>query len=324
LIMQNTIRPRRTKILILSNQIDGLFGWFFVEEQNLENSPFSYEVALDTQMALRLIEREPCAYSGVLVDRKGFEEGELVRFASQVSEIASPLFPKILQLDGRSCVQNSNWYECILASLVDIPAIAFVQFITELIRLKDKALFEHLLNVKNYSAELAKLCVKEGIIDERTAEFVSFVSFFHDIGKLLISDEILHKPGKLTPEEFQSMKLHTVLGAKLFEKSIKTDKENRLLTSLYRVIKYHHERFDGRGYPEGLQADQIPTEARIVAVADVFDALTSSRSYREAYTVSEAFSIMISDEGHFDPQILYVFEKNFEQIVDSTNRLKLA
>jgi len=110
----------------------------------------------------------------------------------------------------------------------------------------------------------------------------------------------------------------------LFEKSIKTDKENRLLTSLYRVIKYHHERFDGRGYPEGLQADQIPTEARIVAVADVFDALTSSRSYREAYTVSEAFSIMISDEGHFDPQILYVFEKNFEQIVDSTNRLKLA
>ncbi len=211
-----------------------------------------------------------------------------------------------------------------MTNLFEMPTIGFVQFITELIRLKDKALFEHLLNVKSYSTELAKLCVKEGIIDEGTAELVSFAAFFHDIGKVLISDEILHKPSKLTPEEFESMKLHTVLGAKLFEKSIRTNKENRLLTVLYRVIKYHHERFDGKGYPEGLQSDQIPIEARIVSVADVFDALTSSRSYRKAYTPSEAFSIMTSDEGHFDPQILDVFQKNFERIRDSTNRSKLA
>ncbi|WP_448517755.1 HD-GYP domain-containing protein [Pseudothermotoga sp.] len=275
-------------------------------------------------MALRLIEREPCAYSTVLVDRTGFEEDELTRFAAQVSELASPLFPKIVQLGDHLKERNSAWYRCILTNLFEMPTIGFVQFITELIRLKDKALFEHLLNVKSYSTELAKLCVKEGIIDEGTAELVSFAAFFHDIGKVLISDEILHKPSKLTPEEFESMKLHTVLGAKLFEKSIKTNKENRLLTVLYRVIKYHHERFDGKGYPEGLQSDQIPIEARIVSVADVFDALTSSRSYRKAYTPSEAFSIMTSDEGHFDPQILDVFQKNFERIRDSTNRSKLA
>ncbi|WP_448524332.1 HD-GYP domain-containing protein [Pseudothermotoga sp.] len=308
--MENAISPRKTKILIVSNRTYGLFDEFFFEIQNLENLLFSYDIALNTQMALRLIEREPCAYGAVLVDHASFEEDELVRFVSQVCELASPLLPKILQLAD---VQNSNWYECILTSLVDIPTIAFVQFITELIRFKDKALFEHLLNVKTYSAELTKLCVKDGIIDERTAELVSFAAFFHDIGKVLISDEILRKPGKLMPEEFESMKLHTVLGAKLFEKLIRTNKDNRLLTALYQAIKYHHERFDGKGYPEGLQGDQIPIEARIVAVADVFDALTSSRSYRKAYTPFEAFSILASDEGHFDPRILDVFVRNFER-----------
>uniref|UniRef100_A0A832MMR1 HD domain-containing protein n=1 Tax=Pseudothermotoga hypogea TaxID=57487 RepID=A0A832MMR1_9THEM len=322
--MDNATKPIKTKILVLSNEIDRLFDGFFFEEQNLENLLFCYDMALNTQMALRLIEREPCAYSTILVDRTGFEEDELARFASQVSEIASPIFPKILQLDDHLKGRDSHWYECILNNLFEIPMIAFVQFITELIRLKDRGLFEHLLNVKTYSAELAKLCVKEGIIDERTAEFVSFAGFFHDIGKVLISDEILHKPSKLTSEEFESMKSHTVLGAKLFEKSIKTNKENRLLTAMYQVIKYHHERFDGKGYPEGLQSDQIPIEARIVSITDVFDALTSSRSYRKAYTPSEALSIMTSDEGHFDPQILDVFLNNFEQIRDSTSQSKFA
>ena len=322
--MDNAIKPIKTKILVLSNEIDRPFDGFFFEEQNLEDLLFCYDMALNTQMALRLIEREPCAYSTILVDRTGFEEDELARFASQVSEIASPIFPKILQLDDHLKGRDSHWYECILNNLFEIPMIGFVQFITELIRLKDRGLFEHLLNVKTYSAELAKLCVKEGIIDERTAEFVSFAGFFHDIGKVLISDEILHKPSKLTSEEFESMKSHTVLGAKLFEKSIKTNKENRLLTAMYRVIKYHHERFDGKGYPEGLQSDQIPIEARIVSITDVFDALTSSRSYRKAYTPSEALSIMTSDEGHFDPQILDVFLNNFEQIRDSTSQSKFA
>ena len=322
--MDNATEPIKTKILVLSNEIDRLFDGFFFGEQNLENLLFRYDVALNTQMALRLIEREPCAYSTILVDRTGFEEDELARFASQVSEIASPIFPKILQLDDHLKGRDSHWYECILNNLFEIPMIAFVQFITELIRLKDRGLFEHLLNVKTYSAELAKLCVKEGIIDERTAEFVSFAAFFHDIGKTLICDEILHKPSKLTSEEFESMKSHTVLGAKLFEKSIKTNKENRLLTAMYQVIKYHHERFDGKGYPEGLQSDQIPIEARIVSITDVFDALTSSRSYRKAYTPSEALSIMTSDEGHFDPQILDVFLNNFEQIRDSTSQSKFA
>ncbi|KUK02288.1 MAG: Metal dependent phosphohydrolase [Thermotoga sp. 50_1627] len=300
------------KVLILSKQAGELSGWFLLREQSFETVPFSHDIVPNTESALRLIEREPCAYSMILIDRAGFEEDELERFASQVWKIASPLFPRIVELDDRFEERNSKWYECTLRNLLEIPSIGFVQLITDLIRLRDGNLFEHFLNVKVYSSELAKLCVKNGIIDETTAEMVSFASFFHDIGKLLISDEILHKPSKLTPQEFESMKLHTVLGTKLFEKIIRTNKENRLLITLHRVIKYHHERFDGKGYPEALQGDQIPVEARIVSVADVFDALTSSRSYREAYTPSEAISIMTADEGHFDPQILEIFLRNFE------------
>ncbi|MEJ5229230.1 MAG: HD domain-containing phosphohydrolase [Pseudothermotoga sp.] len=195
-------------------------------------------------------------------------------------------------------------------SLSEISPIAYMEFLIDIIRTKDKALFDHMKGVKIFTTLLARLCFEENLIDSETLEDTVFASFFHDLGKLFIPENILHKPSSLTKSEFEFMKQHTTLGASLFEKILRTNSKNRTFTTLYHVTKYHHERYDGKGYPCGLAGDQIPVAARIVAITDVFQALTSNRSYRDAYDFEKALQIIEEDEGHFDPQICQVFLEN--------------
>lgn len=138
----------------------------------------------------------------------------------------------------------------------------------------------------------------------------------HDIGKIGISDNILLKPGKLSPEEFEIIKSHTVIGSDIID-SIAKDIENDsgYLKSAREICRSHHERWDGKGYPDGLRGDEIPVSARILAIADVYDALVSVRCYKAAYTHSEALHIM--KQGHktqFDPDILDLFFDAGEEI----------
>jgi HD-GYP domain-containing protein (c-di-GMP phosphodiesterase class II) len=121
----------------------------------------------------------------------------------------------------------------------------------------------------------------------------------HDVGKIAISDEILHKPGPLTAEERREMETHTIVGHRIL-----ADSESELLQTAARIALTHHEWFDGSGYPRGLSAGAIPLEGRIVAVADVFDALISDRCYRPALPVEEAVALIRRERGtHFDPEI---------------------
>lgn len=144
-------------------------------------------------------------------------------------------------------------------------------------------------------------------------------SSLHDIGKGGVPDSILLKPGPLTKEEFEEMKKHTILGRNTImtaERSIDTPEE--FLTVAREIATYHHERWDGRGYPEGLWGEQIPVPARIMAIADVYDALTSKRVYKDAIPHDKAVQIILSERGtHFDPDIVDAFIKNsdiFKQI----------
>ena len=125
----------------------------------------------------------------------------------------------------------------------------------------------------------------------------------HDIGKIGIPDAILQKPGKLTPDEFEIMKQHTTIGAQMLAGS-----DSPVLELGRRIALSHHERWDGRGYPTGLPGEAIPQSARIVAIVDVYDALTHDRVYRPALPEDQALSIMEQDWGkHFDPVLLRVF-----------------
>ena len=130
----------------------------------------------------------------------------------------------------------------------------------------------------------------------------------HDVGKINISDKILNKPGKLTDEEFEIMKTHTTAGREIIEKAINTVKGEVYLKEARNMAAYHHERWDGKGYPEGLHGEVIPLSARIMAVADVFDALSSARVYKPAFPLEKALDIIKEGAGtQFDPKCVEVF-----------------
>ena len=125
----------------------------------------------------------------------------------------------------------------------------------------------------------------------------------HDIGKVAVSDHILLKPGRYTDEEFEAMKLHTLHGYRILD-----DSASPLVRLAATIALSHHEKFDGTGYPNGLHGDDIPIVARVVAVADVFDALVSERPYKRAWAVTEGIDFLKSQRGkHFDPKCVDAF-----------------
>ncbi len=179
---------------------------------------------------------------------------------------------------------------------------------------------EHLIRVRSYSQILAEQLRRGSLYAPQiTAQFLNDLyrtSPLHDIGKVAISDTILLKAGRLTPHEFEIMKTHTVLGARTLEQVVSNSECGGFLAMAVAVAKSHHERFDGTGYPEGLQGGSIPLPARIVALADVFDALTSTRAYKPAYSPVHARRIICEESGtHFDPVVVTAFAAAFQEFL---------
>ena len=132
----------------------------------------------------------------------------------------------------------------------------------------------------------------------------------HDLGKITISDAILCKPGKFTPEEYEVMKTHAAQGAKILHNILAESEDVKFRELAENVAHYHHERFDGTGYPCGLKGEEIPLEARIMAVVDVYDALVSKRTYKERYSFDKANEIIVSLMGsQFDPRLNKYYQK---------------
>lgn len=166
----------------------------------------------------------------------------------------------------------------------------------------------HIKRMSHYSAKLGELLGLEP--DE--VELILYASPLHDIGKVGIPDQILLKPGRFTPEEFEIMKLHAVLGGKMLE----SDGNYPVLEAGRIIALQHHEKVDGTGYPYGLKGEEIHLHARIVSIADVFDALSSERVYKKAMSIEKTLEIMQEGSGtHFDPQILALLLDNLEQFL---------
>lgn len=152
-------------------------------------------------------------------------------------------------------------------------------------------------------------------IDDKFVSDVIRSAPLHDIGKINIPDAILNKPGKLNEEEFEVIKTHTTMGKKIMEDAISTVMGENYLKEARNMAAYHHERWDGTGYPEGLHGEVIPLSARIMAVADVFDALTSPRVYKPAFPLDKALSIIQEAAGtQFDPKCVEVFMDNLPEV----------
>jgi len=195
---------------------------------------------------------------------------------------------------------------------------------------RDPETGKHLERVQHYSRLLAQELVRmprfANVVDDEFVQLVFQTSPLHDIGKVGIPDSILLKPGRYSNEEFELMKAHTTIGAETLDAALAQCPGARFLQVAREIALSHHERYDGRGYPQGLRGDQIPLAARIVAVADVYDALTSRRVYKDAFSHQVARSTILKDSGtHFDPDVVDAFlavESQFIEIRDSLLELE--
>ncbi len=169
---------------------------------------------------------------------------------------------------------------------------------------------EHIKRVKYFTRILLKYVKSEFPEYNLTDESLNLIvnaSALHDLGKVAIPDSILLKPGKLTKEEFEEMKKHTIYGCQLLENF--KQEENEFYGYCYDICRYHHERYDGNGYPDRLRGDEIPIWAQVVSIVDVYDALVSKRVYKAAYAVEEAVNMIRNNEcGVFSPTIMACFE----------------
>lgn len=188
-----------------------------------------------------------------------------------------------------------------------------IRALAHLAETRDSETGNHIVRTQSYVRLLATRLASHPRFDGTiTAQFVETVARsapLHDIGKVGIPDSILLKPGKLTAEEWEIMKTHTLLGSDaitLAEKDINSSVD--FLIHAKEIVRWHHERWDGKGYPDGLSGERIPVSARLMALADVFDALISKRVYKEAYPFSEVRKIIACERGRqFDPEITDVF-----------------
>lgn len=189
-----------------------------------------------------------------------------------------------------------------------------------MIELRDDVTGHHVKRTSAYVKILVEKLMQKGvysnILTKEYAEEVIQAAPLHDIGKIAIDDSILKKPGKLTSEEFQKIKEHSAIGGHMLEEILQEVDSNDYLTIAKDMAYYHHERWDGTGYPLGLKGENIPLCARIMAVADVFDALTSKRTYKEAMSYDLAFEVIRESSGsHFDPLLVDVFLEAKEEIM---------
>jgi HD-GYP domain-containing protein (c-di-GMP phosphodiesterase class II) len=200
--------------------------------------------------------------------------------------------------------------------------------LADMVESRDQCTGDHVYKTAAYTEIILRQMQKEGIYADKLSEaYITEVvnsAPLHDVGKITVSDVILNKPGKLTDEEFHIMQSHTTEGGKIIDKAMAlVDEDSGYLNEAKNLALCHHEKWNGKGYPAGLKGEEIPLSARVMAVADVFDALVSRRSYKEPFTIEKALDIIRHDAGtHFDPLVARAF-LDAEEEVRSVAKLKM-
>lgn len=257
-------------------------------------------------------------------ERRALEEGV-------VDFVGNKFAPAIIRNRVRNQVELYG-YRCRLEERVEektrgIQELqdAIMMVLSDLVECRDTMTSGHAVRTRSYVERLIRQLQEDGSYAEALTQAmvrdIIRAAPLHDIGKVGIRDAVLNKPGRLTPEEFEDMKRHTVLGAQAIKHAMETVHDNTFLTVLRDITFSHHERWDGTGYPLGLRGATIPLPGRIMAIPDVYDALVSERPYKKPYPHARAVDIIREGVGsHFDPRIGAAFlacEQDFARIAQT-------
>lgn len=232
--------------------------------------------------------------------------------------IVTPYSSKLLQRQLQNIV-DLNLYRFHLDEFAEEQAAflqrsneSIVDTLSSIIEYRSLESGQHILRIRRFTEillrEVSRSCL-EYDLDENAIQIISSASALHDIGKISVSDTVLNKPGRLTPEERLEMQKHTTVGHHILESLVGTVDDEYLHYAL-QIAYSHHERWDGRGYPEGLKGEEIPICAQVVGLADAYDALTSKRIYKEAYPLEDSVNMILKGEcGAFSPKLLECFKQ---------------
>jgi len=305
-------RSRPPDLVLLDISMPGMNGYEFCTAFKADPRLADIPVIFMSGLSETMDKVEAFSLGGVDYVTKPFELKELE------ARVATHLKIRRLQVEIQTL--NSSLREQVKAQVQEISdsQIATIVALAKLAESRDEATGNHLLRVQRYCQALARHLAEEKAfgtaIDETFVENIFHASTLHDIGKVGIRDDILLKPGRLTPEEFEIMKTHTVLGSETLEAVLKTYPNNAFLHMGRDIARSHHERWDGSGYPDGRAGDAIPLCARIVSIADQYDALRHPRPYKPAYDAAKTYAIITEGNGrshpsHLDPRVLTAFKK---------------
>lgn len=188
-----------------------------------------------------------------------------------------------------------------------------ISILSHIVEFRNGESGRHVLHVNTITKDLLKQlvrCTDKYSLSKSDISLIATASSLHDIGKIAISDAILNKPGRLTAEEFEVIKTHSTIGADMLLDLPFEQQETPLVKTASEICRWHHERYDGNGYPDGLKGDEIPISAQVVALADVYDALTSERCYKKAYSHKEALKMILEGQcGAFNPTLLLCLQE---------------
>ncbi len=303
---------------------------------------------MDGYQTLELIKKDPSLRDIPVIMISALDEIESVTRCIKIGAedyLAKPFEPTILRARIDSCLEKKEWrdQEVILRKEIEEYNLRLEERVREqvekisagqretifamakLAESRDPETGEHLERMREYcvilSRELRRQKKYEHVIDDRYIENIASASPLHDIGKVGVPDNVLQKPGKLTPEEFEVMKEHSSLGAETLKRVNEAHPGNAFVSMGIEVAGSHHEKWDGTGYPRGLAGERIPLAGRILALGDVYDALTSKRVYKEAFTHEKSGKIIMEGSGkHFDPDIVEAFKATESEFITVRDR----
>ena len=259
---------RRREQFLLDDLVSGKIDWYTIEKRCLRGDGSTMDISVLTKLLRR-------------------PDGSIRCFASIVQDISERK-------------ENERELERHQEAIISIMAI--------LAERRDQDTGEHIRRTKFYVQRLLELSGGEHLYPPEHLPLLSQAALLHDIGKIGVPDSLLLKPGKLTPEEFEVVKRHTVIGGDVIGEAARILGEAPFIRYARQIIEYHHERWDGAGYPHGLKGEEIPFIARIMAIADVYDALVSERPYKGPIPHEEAVAIIAEGSGtHFDPRLVEAF-----------------